>query len=63
MLNDMHTSQYMTFKEANVDVCVVLFAQSLCYSFNGAAHGGPADSGNHRKDSAGHLPHEARTTQ
>lgn len=33
------------------------------FGFNGAARGGPAYSGNHRKDSAGHRPHEARTTQ
>lgn len=31
-------------------------------SFNGAARGGPTYSGNHRKDSARQLPHEARTT-
>lgn len=40
-----------------------LYRASVKFSFNGAAHGGPADSGNRRKDSAGHLPHEARTTQ
>lgn len=34
-----------------------------CVCVSGAAHDGSAYSGNHRMDSAGLLPHEARTTQ
>lgn len=60
MFNDKHTLEYMAMNEAKRHDCAVQF---LVFSFSVAAHGGPACSGNHRKDSAGHLPHEARTTQ
>lgn len=58
MLNDVHTLQCMAIMEADI------FALScVCFRVSGAARDGSAYSGNHRMDSAGHLPHEARTTQ
>lgn len=59
----MHTLQYMAIKKAWISVLSRLYRACAYFHFSGAAHGGPAYSGNHRKDSVGNLPHEARTTQ